>query len=647
MCGICGFSKSDPNPEKAQQIICAMCDTMIPRGPDDFGYYQDTDMILGMRRLSIIDLMTGHQPLVNEDKTITLVCNGEIYNFKELKKNLIKKGHRFSTQSDSEVIIHLYEEEGIECVHRLNGMFGVALWDSKGKKLFLARDRLGIKPLHFMQCSDGTFVFASEIKALLKFPGWQHTINPVALNYYLTYETVPAPYTIFSHVFKLSPGHLLTFQDKKIAISQYWDLNYQKEENYTINESEAQERFLHLFSRSVDHRMMSDVPLGTFLSGGIDSSMVSAFAQSHKPDSIDSFNIGFYEKSFDESGYARNVASHLTTTNPVRVNHHEDIFTTDQLLAVLPKIVEFMDEPHADPSLLPTYLLCKFARQHVTVALSGDGGDELFAGYPTYQAHAMARYYLRLPKMLRHYIIEPCIQHLPVSDKNFSLDFIAKRFISNIESPAPMRHLIWMGALPPEQKIRLYSSDMQSIMAGLDTFVPVKKYLDTARVTNPLDALLYLDMKIYLQDDLLVKVDRTSMATSLEVRVPFLDHTLVDFVTRLPTDLKLKRLTSKYLLKKSAQAFLPRSIINRKKKGFGIPISQWIKGELHDLFHDMLSPEKIKREGIFDSEFIASLLDDHIKSRKNNRKALWTLFMFEQWVNSYLNGKPVIDNNIT
>ncbi|MGA1825289.1 MAG: asparagine synthase (glutamine-hydrolyzing) [bacterium] len=644
MCGICGFTKSDPDPDKSKEIISTMCDTMISRGPDDSGYYQDTDIALGMRRLSIIDLATGHQPIPNEDKTIWLICNGEIYNFKELKNNLIAQGHQFQTKSDSEVIIHLYEEEGVECVHKLNGMFGLALWDCREKKLFIARDRLGIKPLHFIQCSDGSFVFASEIKALLKYPGWERTINPIALNYYLTYETVPAPYTIFTHVFKLSPGHLLVFQNNKITISQYWDLNYLKDCNNAINEADAKEHFLHLFSQSVKYRMISDVPLGTFLSGGIDSSMIAAYAQHHRHTSIDSFNIGFHEKSFDESGYARDVASYLNQANNARINHHEDIFSINQLLAVLPTIVEFMDEPFADPSLLPTYLLCKFARQHVTVALSGDGGDELFAGYPTYQAHAVSRFYLKLPGGLRRGIIEPLIRQLPVSDKNFSLDFIAKRFISHIDSPAHERHAIWMGAFSPEQKDALYGPDVKSTMSKLDTFFPIKKYLSKAKVTDPLDAILYLDMKIYLQDDLLVKVDRTSMATSLEVRVPFLDHNLVDFVTRLPSNLKLKRLKSKYLLKQSARDFLPHHIINRKKKGFGIPIAQWIKLELHDLFHDMLSADRIKREGLFNPTFVSSLLDDHITCRSNNRKALWTLFMFEQWVNTYLEGKPVLDD---
>jgi asparagine synthase (glutamine-hydrolysing) len=600
---------------------------MIHRGPDDWGTHYDGIMALGMRRLSIIDLKTGHQPLTNEDQSLWLVYNGEIYNFPVLKANLLKKGHHFNTESDGEVIIHLYEEKGDDFIEDLNGMFGIALWDSKKRRLILARDRLGIKPLHYLMTKEGQIAFASEIKALLKFPGWDPKLDLEALDLYLTYEYVPTPKTIYEGVLKLPPGHMLFFEKGCIRLKEYWDLDYNsgRINSRGLREKECEETLLELLAASVKRRLISDVPLGAFLSGGIDSSMVTALAYRYANKAIDSFQIGFYERSFDESDYAIKVARHL------RINHHQEMFDTSQMLEALPKVCEFLDEPLGDASLLPTFLLCRFCRENVTVALSGDGGDELFAGYYTYQAHKLAGIYLKLPEILRRGILEPIINSLPVSDENFSLDFRAKRFIHGISTPPGIRHTLWMGSFSPEDKASLFIPEVQERLSSHDPFALIKDYLIKAEANHPLHAILYLDAKLYLQDDLLVKVDRASMANSLEVRVPFLDHTFVDFITHLPPEFKLKGLKTKYLLKKTALPLLPKNIINRPKKGFGIPVAKWIKGELRELFQDTFRPERIRREGLFNPVFISKMLDDHMDGRVDYRKPLWTLFMFQQW----------------
>lgn len=627
MCGICGFSYQDINPEHARSILKDMCDTMTHRGPDDWGAHDDGRMALGMRRLSIIDLKTGHQPLKNEDQSLWLVYNGEIYNFLELKDELVKRGHRFATGSDGEVILHLYEEKGEDFVEDLNGMFGIALWDSKKRRLILARDRMGIKPLHYMINSKGEIAFASELKALLKYPDWEPRLDIESLDLYLTYEYVPTPKTIYKGVSKLPPGHILIYEKGNARLKEYWDLDYSSGKKCAkgINEAEHEEMFLELLKASVKRRLISDVPLGTFLSGGIDSSMISSLAYRQANHPIESFQIGFLERSFDESSYATQVANHIG------INHHQRMFDTSQMLEALPQVLNFLDEPFGDASLLPTFLLCRFCRENVTVALSGDGGDELFAGYYTYQAHRLARFYLMLPKLLREGIIEPSIQKMPVSDKNFSLDFRAKRFIYGITKPPEIRHTLWMGSFGPHDKALLFRPQILDTLAGHDTFELVREHIKKAKANHPLHAILYLDAKLYLQDDLLVKVDRASMANSLEVRVPFLDHTCVDFITRLPPEFKLNRLKTKYLLKKSARPFLPRKIINRPKKGFGIPVAKWIKGELKELFQDTFASDRIRREGIFNPDFISRMLNDHLAGKADNRKPLWTLFMFEQW----------------
>ncbi len=624
MCGICGFYQYELSEGQATQTIYTMCQVMEHRGPDDVGVYQDQSLVMGMRRLSIIDLNTGHQPISNESATIWVVVNGEIYNFKELRDTLKKKGHVFKTGSDSEVLIHLYEEYGIECLDKINGMFAFAIWDKKEKRLFLARDRIGIKPLHYAYFNH-TFIFGSEIKSILQYPGFQKNINPKGVSLYLTYEYIPSPETIFQSIKKLPPGHFLLIDGKGgPQIRQYWDLEY-RSKLYFKDEKEYQELVLEKLKESVHKRLISDVPLGTFLSGGIDSSLIVAIMKGFNESRVDSFNIGFYEKSFDESKYADIVAKLLA------INHQSQMFDTGALLKGLPEITRILDEPFGDASILPTYLLCKFCRQHVTVALSGDGGDELFAGYYTYQAHRLAKLYHLLPYLIRKGIIENMVPKLPVSTKNFSFDFRAKKFISGIDCPPGIRNYIWLGSFSPEEKVTLLQADFFKTVKDFDEFSIIHNLLRSAPVEDWLDSILYLDMKLYLQEDLLVKVDRASMANSLEVRVPFLDHEFVNVATRLPSNYKLRGMQTKYLLKKTALSYLPSRIVHRPKKGFGIPVAEWVKKELKPLFVEIFDRDKICSQGIFNYNEINRLLQDHWKGSVDNRKKLWTLFMFQRW----------------
>ena len=631
MCGICGFINYDLPRDEAERVIERMCQAMYHRGPDDAGTYLDQRAVLGMRRLSIIDLQGGHQPIPNEDQTLWVVANGEIYNFRQLREELQKRGHTFKTGSDSEVVVHLYEEQGAECLHHLIGMFALAIWDTKNQSLFLARDRLGIKPLHFARVRD-TVIFGSEIKSLLEYPGLVRSPDPLAINLYLTYEYVPAPQSIFQSIQKLLPGHfLIVDQSGRIQIQQYWDLDYRSKISLASLE-EYREALIDKLTVAVQRRLISDVPLGTFLSGGIDSGLIASLMSKVSSGKVDSFNIGFREKSFDESEYARAVAQYLG------ISHRSQLFDTSSLLAALPKVVDQMDEPLGDASILPTYLLCKFCRQFVTVALSGDGGDELFAGYYTYQAHRLAKLYTLIPRFIRQTILEKLINRLPVSTDNFSFDFRAKKFISGIGYPGHVRHQIWMGSFTPGEKRDLLHPDFQAAIYGHDEFSPIRTYLRSAKVEDWLDAILYLDMKLYLQDDLLVKTDRASMANALEVRVPFLDHELVNFATRLPSHLKLRGLTTKYLLKHSAKGLLPPSIIHRPKKGFGIPVAKWIKAELRPLFVEIFDKGKIKAQGIFNPDYLHRLLQEHLSGQFDHRKKLWTLFMFQMWYERYITG---------
>jgi len=613
-------------------VLDHMGEVLKHRGPDDEGRMifnsRGVSIGLGHNRLSIIDLSSAaKQPMSNEDESIWLTFNGEIYNFRQLRRELEGKGHRFKSHSDSEVIIHLYEEMGPSCLEPLRGMFAFALWDSNLNALFLARDRIGKKPLHY-SCYNGGVIFASEIKALLKHPKVSIDIDLNSLNKYLTYEYVPAPATIFKSIKKVEPGHYLIFQNGEMKSYQYWDIPLV---DYPIgyrSENEYVEELREILKRAVTSRLVADVPVGVFLSGGVDSGLVTALAARENPQ-LECFSIGFDDPSFDESLYAKEIAHTLN------VRCHVKVFNTDEMLETLYALPDILDEPLADASILPTYLLSKFTAERAKVVLSGDGGDELFAGYQTYQAHRLVTYYDSLPTFLKN-SVKTMASYLPVSHNNVSTDFRIKQFLKGAGVSSEIRFFVWMGAFIDHEKKGLLSADLKEQLQNHNTYEDIFKYINASKLTKDLERILYLSMKLYLQDDILVKVDRASMANSLEVRCPLLDHEFVEFVCNLPMHYKLNGFKTKYLLKKAAEGILPPGIANRPKKGFGVPISRWLTGELKDFMLGHLSEERIKRQGFFNYQYVKNLINEHLAKKKDNRKLLWTLLVFQIWHERYV-----------
>jgi asparagine synthase (glutamine-hydrolysing) len=628
MCGIAGFGVvGGVAPATHPIVLRAMCDALIHRGPDDQGTWAGDGVGLGCRRLSIIDLESGHQPQRNEDGRVWIVMNGEIFNHLQLRAELGALGHRFETRSDTEAVVHAYEEWGDTCVERLNGQFAFAIWDRRRQRMFLARDRVGIKPLYY-RCQAGALWFASEMKALLCDPSLDRRVDPVALHQYLTLEYIPSPRSIIAGIAKLPPGHTMTWDggDGAIRLRQYWDVDLAHGEAQPAAgcvEDRATE-LRRMLKEAVHTELISDVPVGVFLSGGIDSSAVAAMMTQLTPGHVNSFSVGFRDPSFDESGYAREVARVLDTT------HRELVLEPAMLPGVLPLLTDALDEPFADPSIIPTYLLARFAREHVKVALGGDGGDELFAGYPTLQAHRLAGSYQLLPRALRERVIRPLADRLPVSLDNISLDFKAKRFVGGASYSVLDRHLRWLGALTPEAVDQLITEDLADTIgrAGADVLA---EHAPPAPLRDPLNQVLYLDMKLYLEGDILAKLDRASMLASLEARVPLLNVAFVEHVAALPLADKLRGLQSKYLLRRALRGLVPDQVLRRRKKGFGIPVARWLQGPLRDELLAALGPDRIRRDGFFRPAAVQALVDDHLRGRRDNRKPLWTLFMFQRW----------------
>jgi asparagine synthase (glutamine-hydrolysing) len=603
-----------------------MAAAIMHRGPDDEGFYFKENVAMGMRRLSIIDLATGSQPVSNEDGSVWVVFNGEIYNFPELRRRLLARGHQFSTHSDTEVIVHLYEDHGDDLVDHLNGMFAFALWDERRRRLLVARDRMGEKPLYFTLTANA-FVFASELKSLVVHPEVGRRVNLLALRKYLQYEFVPSPHTMIEGVHKLRPAHRLIFEKGEWRTEPYWRLSYEGE-RLKVGEDEAAEEVHDRLREAVRMRLISDVPLGVLLSGGIDSSAVAALACEAAEGRVKTFSIAFEEKSFDESSYARLVANHLGT------EHYERRFTEREMLEIVPEIPRLLDEPLGDGSLIPTFLLSRFTRERVTVALGGDGGDELFAGYPTYAAHRVADYYRALPRLLREGLIEPAVARLPVSTDNLSFDFKAKRFVQGATLPVGERHTVWMGSYTAAQQRSLLAPEVLAACHDEEVFDEVRMY-DYANGHDVVERMMTLDATHYLSECVLFKVDRASMAASLETRAPFLDHTLIEFLTKLPVGLKLRgqfgKWTGKYILKRSMRGRLPQQVIERPKKGFGMPVAKWVKGELRTFVRDAFAPERLKKRGLFNADYVGRLLDEHERGVADHRKLIWTLLMFEMW----------------
>lgn len=621
MCGIAGFwGKGN------ESVMRAMTATLDHRGPDFSGIFFDPKISLGLghARLSILDLSSGaHQPFFSEDKRFVIIFNGEIYNFKSIRQDLIERGYGpFQTQGDTEVLLKAYQADGLACLSKLNGMFAFAIFDFDRNELFLARDRMGKKPLYIAQAS-GTLLFASELKAILKHPEFKSELNLNALNHYLTLDYVPTPISIFEGVEKLEGGHYLQIDFKgNIKRGSFWGPNFIPLE---IPFEEAKEELDRLLAEATALRLVADVPVGIFLSGGLDSSAVAYYAQKRAVNSIQTFSIGFNEKSYDERAYAQQVANLLGT------KHHERILTANECIDLIPTVFSSLDEPFADPSILPTFLLAQFTRSKVTVALGGDGSDELLAGYPTFISEKIAPFLSWMPP---HMILglQKMVKFLPTSDKNISLDFKLRQLLKGFESSKRFRHSHWLGSFSISEKRNLWSKDL----AIQIPFQNGLRVIDEYASRNSEQELIYMYLKTYLQDDILVKVDRASMLNSLEVRAPFMDVHVVNFLNSLPYEYKLKGLKGKHLLKETMRGKLPEDIIDRPKKGFGIPISLWLKNELKDLCNDLLSKDAIESQGLFDYKYVEMLKHNHFKSRQNNRKELWNLMVFQLWKTNYL-----------
>ena len=588
MCGIAGIVRNDRS-DVDQALLARMCAAIRHRGPDDDGFYVNGPVGLGMRRLAIIDLKSGQQPIHNQDRTAWIVFNGEIYNYRELRDKLEKLGHTFYTNSDTEAIIHAYDRYGADCPKHLRGMFAFAIWDERTQELFLARDRVGKKPLLYAQV-NGQFIFGSEFSALLQHPDIGKDIDAEALDHYLSFMCVPAPLTAYRAIRKLEPGHSLRWRKGEIKIERYWQPDFSKK--IDISEQEAGERAIEILRDAVKVRLMSEVPLGAFLSGGIDSSAVVALMSEESSEPVKTFSIGFEEQDFSELHHARRVAEH------VGADHHEFIVRPDAL-EVLPILVEHYGEPYADSSAIPTYYVARETRKHVTVALNGDGGDESFAGYERYAAMRLAERYHRIPAVLRDTVMRHAIALIPSSETKRGRVRDVKRFIQAASLPKVERYLRWVSVFDVWGEAGFVFRGFPAANESVSAASMLDPWFARANGSGIVDAALLTDIMTYLPNDLLVKVDIATMAVSLEARSPFLDHHVMEFAASLPEKFKLRGLTTKYLLKRMLKKLLPAENLDRRKMGFGVPIGHWFRGKLQPFLRETLLAEAALKRGLF------------------------------------------------
>ncbi len=621
MCGICGFYQCEKEADAG--TLKRMNDCIVHRGPDDEGFFQKGSVGLAARRLSIIDLATGHQPLPSLSGNSWITYNGEVYNFPQLRQELEARGYTFRSQSDTEIVVDLYEEFGLEFVKKLRGMFALAIYDQKNDRLVLARDPVGKKPLYYCLKKNGTLVFASEIKSILQFPGVERDVDPEALDLFLTLEYVPAPYSILAAVKKLPAGHLLVYENGAVKLSEFWDI---EPGSPPRSFADARDEFLGLLEESVRLRMISDVPLGAFLSGGIDSSAIVAMMAKISPLPIKTFSIGFEEKSYSELPYARMVAARFKT------EHYEKELHAD-IRDLVQRLAGILDEPLGDFSNFPTYLVSCTAREKVTVALSGDGGDEIFGGYEHYLAQKLARCVDHSPLRPLKGLISGAQRLLPPSQLKKGWVNRGKRFAEGLANAPANRHFRWMLFLTALQKTRLYAPSFlrESFLLDLPEREPFQTFFQRGRRFAGINQDLYLDFKTYLADDIMVKVDRMSMAASLEARAPLLDRKLVEFAFSLPPGWKVRGGTSKWFFKKAMAGILDEKILNRQKQGFSIPIKNWLRNELKELMLETLSEKKINDMGYFSYPYIQGLIREHLQNRENHSHRLWALIQFHLW----------------
>ena len=615
MCGICGFNWRDPERVKKMAAV------MAHRGPDQDGFFYEDGVSLGHRRLSIIDLSeNGRQPIGNEDGQIQLVFNGEIYNFQELGETLRAKGHRFVSRSDSEVIVHAYEEYGPDCVHHLRGMFALAVWDARRRSIFIARDRIGIKPLYYY-AAGGRLIFASEIKAILEHPDVSRELNPQALYDYLGFEFVPAPETMFQNILKLPAGHSLWFENGQATVKAYWDLSMRRP-GHPPRFEEAVEEERERLDHAVHSHLISDVPLGVFLSGGLDSSAIVAMMRRHISGPLRTFTIGYKDPTFSELDYAQQVADRFET-------EHTVLMIDDLKPEYVERALWHLDEPMTDLSAVPLLLVCEQARKHITVCLSGEGGDESFAGYDRFKASRINQYYALLPGPLRRGVIDKLVRALPDQPQKKGAINMLKRFIEGAHLPPEGAHLRWQYFSSRKQDEQLFSSRFKGLVAR-DPFRLLRDYEARSDATDRVNREIYLDMRFMMTDSVLMKVDKMSMASSLEVRVPLLDHVFVEFMASLPGDWKLKGLRTKHVFREALKGVLPDNIVNRGKQGYSLPVKHLLRGPLKDYMVNLLNGSPIIRENM-NLDFVNRLIREHQDMVHNHNHVLWALMNVALW----------------
>jgi len=630
MCGIAGFVESSATPapfalDASRTLVHEMCDVIRHRGPDDEGVWVDAGVALGMRRLSIIDLSTGHQPIHNEDRTVWIVFNGEIYNFQTLRAELEAHGHRFYTSTDTETIVHAYEQWGKDAIRRLRGMFGVAIWDTKSQTLLLARDRVGIKPLHYATV-NGRLYFGSEIKSLLCAPDVPRDVDFDALDHYLSFLYTPRDGSIFRHVHKLPPGHLLTWKNGVVRVDQYWQSA--PDETFTGTEDDAVHVLRGVLADAVRSHLVSDVPLGAFLSGGIDSSLVVGLMAETSGARVKTFSIGFDEPAFDELEYARRVADHFGT------EHHEFVVKPDAV-GIIDRLVSHFDEPFGDPSAIPTWYVSEMARRHVTVVLSGDGGDELFGGYDRYVPDPrVAAFDKYSPRVVRR-AAAIAAARLPHGTRG-------RNFLRHVTRDAHGRYLDAIGFFTADEKPVLLSEEVRRRIGGGGAEARLARHFDRFAALPWASQMMRFDAETYLPEDVLTKVDRMSMAHSLESRVPLLDNEVLQVAASLPSAFKIKNGRRKHILKEVAATLLPRDILERKKQGFGVPLGVWFRGDLRELTHDLLLSPRARQRGYFVPSTISRIVGEHMAGTRDHGFRLWQLLMLEMWHRRFVDHSPAI-----
>jgi asparagine synthase (glutamine-hydrolysing) len=626
MCGIVGFTSLHAATFDAEGILRRMIRPLTPRGPDGEGFHLDEGIAMGSRRLGIIDPVGGSQPMLASNGRFRIVYNGEVYNYVELRANMERCNWIPRSFSDTEVVLQQYVQEGAKALERFNGMFAFAIWDRDAKRLFLAQDRIGIKPLYYC-LRDGELIFASELKAMLQHPRVDRRLNLLSVSKYFTYGYVPSPHTIFEDVHKLEPGSYLVFDRKGLRKTTYWDIPLNDNPPSERNAQEWAENLLVMLRDSVAIHMRSDVPVGVFLSGGIDSSVLTALAAEESPNTLHTFCVGFDQPSYNESVYAKRVASFFDT------KHHEEILTLGQAADLFPTVMKLLDEPLADASIIPTYVLSKLAAQYVKVALGGEGGDELFAGYPSFQAHKVVHKLSFVPLAWRDFLAR-LVRHFPVSHRYTSVEFLMQQFLKGLGSSPEVRFMLWMGFYDSTEKKRLFSVDLQHRLSRDDAFEDISRHILRTGLKGDFQRLQYLCMKLYLSDDILVKLDRAGMANSLEARVPYLDRNVVEYACRIQPHYKLKGLTTKHVLKRAAKGLVPDDIINRRKAGFMMPVAAWLI-EMRDTIEELCSDVAIRDTGLFDASFVRQMFDEHLQRRRDHRKLLYPLLCFMAWRQNY------------